>query len=67
MKEAVANGKLVVAGPDAPDTAVCPDCGTGVQKRRFRRMDGVASRTSTGASGERARTARGDTGQRDSP
>ncbi|MFW6150911.1 MAG: hypothetical protein ACOC6A_05190 [Chloroflexota bacterium] len=40
MKEAVVNGKLVVAGPNAPDTAVCPDCGTEVQKRHVKRMDG---------------------------
>ena len=40
MKEAIANGKLVVAGPDAPDTAVCRDCGTEVQKRHVKRMDG---------------------------
>ncbi|MFW6116350.1 MAG: hypothetical protein ACOC6F_01360 [bacterium] len=39
MKEAVANGKLVVAGPDAPDTAVCPDCGTEVHNRHVKRMD----------------------------
>jgi hypothetical protein len=40
MKEAAANGKLVVAGPDAPDAAVCPDCGTEVRKRQVTRMDG---------------------------
>ena len=40
MKEAVVNGKLVVAEPNAPDTAVCPDCGTEVQKRHVKRMDG---------------------------
>jgi hypothetical protein len=40
MKEAQANGKLVVAGLDAPDTAVCPHCGTEVQKRHVKRMDG---------------------------
>jgi hypothetical protein len=40
MNEAEVNGKLVVAGPDAPDEAVCPDCRAEVQKRRVRRMDG---------------------------
>jgi hypothetical protein len=40
MKEAEVNGKLVVAGPKAPDAGVCPDCGGKVQKRRVRRMDG---------------------------
>ncbi|MFO7743246.1 MAG: hypothetical protein R6X31_13140 [Anaerolineae bacterium] len=40
MKEAVANGKLVVAGPDAPETAACPDCGTEVSRRHVTRMDG---------------------------
>jgi hypothetical protein len=40
MREAEVNGKLVIAGRDAPDTAVCPDCRTEVQKRRVRRMDG---------------------------
>jgi hypothetical protein len=40
MDEAEVDGKLVIAGPDAPDTAVRPDCGTGVHKRRVRRMAG---------------------------
>jgi hypothetical protein len=40
MQEAEVNGKLLVAGPDAPHTAACPDCETEVQKRRFRRMGG---------------------------
>lgn len=43
MKEAELNGKLVVAGPDSPDTAICPDCGTEVKKRRRARMDGTVS------------------------
>jgi hypothetical protein len=41
MKEAEVNGKTVVARPDAPDTAVCPDCGTEVWKRRRTCMDGT--------------------------
>ena len=40
MKEALANGKLVIAGPDAPHMAVCPDCGTEVHKWHVKRMDG---------------------------
>jgi hypothetical protein len=40
MKEAEVKGKLVVAGPEAPDTGVCPHCGGVVQKRRRRRMGG---------------------------
>jgi hypothetical protein len=40
MDEAEVNGKLVVAGPDSPDTAVCPDRGTEVHKRNCTNMDG---------------------------
>ena len=40
MKQAEVDGKLVTAGPEAPDTGVCPDCGGEVQKRRRSRMDG---------------------------
>ena len=40
MKKAVVNGKPVVAGPDAPDVAVCPECGSEVWKRRRKCMDG---------------------------
>ena len=40
MKEARVKGKLVVAGPDAPDVATCPECGTDLQKRRRTCMDG---------------------------
>jgi hypothetical protein len=39
VKEAAANGTLV-AGPDAPDRATCPGCGTEVRKRSRKRMDG---------------------------
>jgi uncharacterized protein with PIN domain len=40
MKEAQVNGRPVLAGPDAPDTAVCPECGTQVWKRQRKCMDG---------------------------
>jgi hypothetical protein len=40
MRNAVVNGKVVVARPDAPDVALCPDCKTEVQKRRRKCMDG---------------------------
>jgi hypothetical protein len=43
MKEAEVNGKLVVAGPKAPDTAVCPDCGAEVQKRKRKCMGGTVT------------------------
>jgi hypothetical protein len=43
MKKAEVNGKLAVAGLDTPDTGVCLDCGTEVQKQRLRRMDGGAA------------------------
>ncbi len=40
MRDAMVNGKLVLAGPDAPDEATCPECGGQVRKRKRRRMDG---------------------------
>jgi hypothetical protein len=40
MKQAEVEGKLVTAGPRAPEMGVCPDCGGEVQKRRRSRMDG---------------------------
>lgn len=40
MKKAEVNGELVVAGPEAPDKATCPDCGTEVCKRKRTNMDG---------------------------
>jgi hypothetical protein len=43
MTEAEVNGTLVVAGPDAPDTAICPDCATQVYKRHVTRMDGTGT------------------------
>jgi hypothetical protein len=43
MKSAKVNGKLVVAGPDAPDVAICPECGAEVRKRRRTRMDGTVA------------------------
>jgi hypothetical protein len=43
MKRARVNGKLVSAGPDAPDTGSCPECGGAVQRRRRTRMDGAVT------------------------
>jgi hypothetical protein len=43
MREVEVNGKLVIAGPDAPDEVVCPECGTEVQRRRVTRMDGTVT------------------------
>jgi hypothetical protein len=43
MKEAEVNGKLVVAGPDAPGKAICPDCSAEVRKRHVTRMDGTVT------------------------
>ena len=43
MKEGKASGNLVVAGPEAPDKAICPECGTEVVKRRRTCMDGVVT------------------------
>ena len=40
MREAMADGKRVPAGPDAPDTATCPACGGLVRKRKRRNSDG---------------------------
>lgn len=40
MVKARVNGKLVVAGPDAPEEALCPDCGGKVRVRHRARMDG---------------------------
>jgi hypothetical protein len=40
MKRALVNEELVTAGPDTPDVAICPDCGTEVRKRRRTCMDG---------------------------
>ncbi len=39
-----ANGsKLITAGPDAPTTATCPDCGGAVTLRKRNRMDGTST------------------------
>ena len=40
MKAARLDSKLFVAGPDALDRAICPDCGTEVHKRHRTCMDG---------------------------
>ena len=36
MRDAQVNGRIVQAGPKAPDLAVCPDCGVPVRKRSRR-------------------------------
>ena len=36
MREARVNGRLVLAGPDAPEEALCPCCGELVRKRKRR-------------------------------
>jgi hypothetical protein len=38
MQDAKVGRRLVVAGPDSPDVAVCPACGGQVKKRK--RTDG---------------------------
>lgn len=40
MRKALVEGKLVLAGPDSPNAAVCPSCGGVVKKRKRRRLDG---------------------------
>ncbi len=40
MKKAIAHDKLIVAGPEAPEVAICPDCGAEVVKRKRTCMDG---------------------------
>jgi hypothetical protein len=40
MRKAMVDGKLMVAGPDSPEVAVCPCCGGVVTKRKRRRLDG---------------------------
>jgi hypothetical protein len=37
MQEARVNGRLVMAGPDAPEVGLCPCCGCVVEKRKRRR------------------------------
>ncbi len=32
MREALINGRLVVAGPGSPEKAICPSCGEEVKK-----------------------------------
>jgi hypothetical protein len=39
MRKARAGDRTVVAGPDAPDVARCPACGSEVHKRKRRCMD----------------------------
>jgi hypothetical protein len=40
MRQARVDGRLVSAGPDAPDVAECPECGGEVRKRSRHVMDG---------------------------
>ena len=40
MREAMVDRQLVLAGPDSPETAVCPSCGGLVKKRKRRKMGG---------------------------
>jgi hypothetical protein len=40
MQKARVNGRLVTAGPDSPEMALCPACGEKVEKRKRRRGDG---------------------------
>jgi hypothetical protein len=40
MQQAQANGHPIVAGPDAPEKAICPYCGEEVERRQRRRSDG---------------------------
>jgi hypothetical protein len=43
MREAELNRKLVVAGPNAPDAGIRPDCGAEVQKRERRCVGGTVT------------------------
>ncbi len=40
MCEVELEGEMVVASPDSPDVARCPECGGRVVKRKGQRMDG---------------------------
>ena len=40
MREALVDGRLVLAGVDSSEEAVCPSCGGTVKKRRRRKMSG---------------------------
>ena len=40
MREALVDGRLVLAGVDSPEEAVCPSCGGAVKKRKRRKMSG---------------------------
>ena len=40
MQTATQNNTPITAGPNAPTTATCPDCGGTVVLRKRRRMDG---------------------------
>ena len=40
MRDAMGNGRMVVAGPVSPEKAFCPSCSGVVKKHKRRRMDG---------------------------
>jgi len=40
VREAIVEGRLVPASPDAPEKAACPACGGAVKKRKRRTMGG---------------------------
>lgn len=43
MREAMVGDERVTAGPESPDVARCPACGSEVHKRKRRRMDKTVS------------------------
>jgi len=43
VREAMVDGRMIVAGPDAPEVARCPACGSEVRKRKRRTMDKTTS------------------------
>ena len=40
MQKARVDGRLVLAGPDSPEVALCPSCGEEVEKRKRTRQNG---------------------------
>ena len=41
MRKAIVGYQTVTAGPDSPELAKCPACGSEVRKRKRRTMDGT--------------------------